>query len=350
MPDGRTAFSKTCASPRRVEPDLKAGFILSPGFSILPFAGFVDCLRHAADEADHSRQIYCRWSVIAPALEPLHSSCGLEVMPQEIFPPPGQFDYVVVVGGLLPGCLKHPPETYSYLRRCRAEGVSIVGLCTGSFIIAGAGLLDGRRCGVHFEHKHQLAELFPEVIPVSDEVYVSDGGIITCPGGTAAIDLAVTLIMEHCGKARAIKGLNSLLIDRHRATRHFLRQPHASLTNCGNWRVEEAVSFMERNLSQPFGIGELARRMGTSPRELDRAFAKHAGSKPSTIWRKMRLTHGHWLLLNTSRTITQIAHECGFADASHFCRWFKASFGETPNSFRTHRREVAKSPGRLTFS
>ena len=99
---------------------------------------------------------------------------------------------------------------------------------------------------------------------------------------------------------------------------------------------------MERNLSQPFGIGELARRMGTSRRELDRAFAKHASKKPSTVWRTMRLTHGQWLLLNTSRAITQIAHECGFADAAHFGRWFKTTYGETPNSFRTRRRELAK--------
>ncbi len=342
MPDYQALFPTARTLPDGIEPDLKVGFILSPRFSILPFAGFVDCLRHAADEADHSRQIYCRWSVIAPTLEPVRSSCGLEVMPQETFPPPGQFDYVVVVGGLLPWCLDHPPETHTYLRQCHAEGVSIVGLCTGSFILAGAGLLNGRRCSVHFEHKHQLAGLFPDVIPVSDEVYVSEDGIITCPGGTTAIDLAVALIMDHCGKARAVKGLNSLLIDRHRAGQHFPSQPHSSLTSCGNWRVEEAVSFMERNLSQPFGIGELARRMGTSRRELDRAFARHARKKPSTVWRGMRLTHGHWLLLNTSRTITQVAHECGFADAAHFGRWFKATYRETPNSFRTRRRNLAR--------
>ncbi|MBE9557639.1 MAG: helix-turn-helix domain-containing protein [Proteobacteria bacterium] len=99
---------------------------------------------------------------------------------------------------------------------------------------------------------------------------------------------------------------------------------------------------MERNLSQPFGIGELARRMGISRRELDRAFAKHAHKKPSTVWRTMRLTHGQWLLLNTSRAITQIAHECGFADAAHFGRWFKTTYGAMPNSFRTRRRELAK--------
>jgi transcriptional regulator GlxA family with amidase domain len=342
MLDHRAIFPTPRPPPDGVEPDLKVGFILSPRFSILPFAGFIDCLRHAADEADRSRQIYCRWSVIAPSLDPIRSSCGLDVVPRETFPDPGLFDYIVVVGGLLPWCLDHPPETFGYLRQCRAEGVSIVGLCTGSFIIAGAGLLGGRRCGVHFEHKHQLVELFPDVIPVSDEIYVSDGGIITCPGGTAAIDLAVALITEHCGKARAVKGLTSLLVDRHRATHHIPPRTHASLASCGNWRVEVAVSFMERNLSQPFGIGELARRMGTSQRELDRAFAKHVGKKPSLVWRTMRLAHGHWLLVNTSRTITQIAHECGFADAAHFCRWFKTTFGETPNSFRIRRREVAK--------
>ncbi len=329
-------------SPSGIEPDLKVGFILSPAFSILPLAGFVDCLRHAADVANRSRQIYCRWAFIAPDLAPIRASCGIEVMPQQLLPDPGIFDYVVMVGGLLPGCLEQPPAVFDYLRACQAKNVPIIGLCTGSFVMAKAGLLDGRRCAVHFEHRQELSDLFPEVIPISDESYVMDQGLITCPGGTAAIDLAVELVKQHCGKARAVKGLLSMLVDPHRVAHHLPHRPYEDLAGCGNWRVEQAVQIMERNLGRTFGIDVLAARLGTSIRELDRAFARHAGTAPAAFWRKMRLGHGHWLLLNTSRSVTQVAHECGFADTAHFSRWFKRTYGETPRAFRTRRYEIAK--------
>jgi transcriptional regulator GlxA family with amidase domain len=330
--------------PPHVEPDLRVGFLLAPKFSLLPFAGFIDCLRHAADEGDRSRQIFCRWSVVAPELTKVQASCGLEVMPQETFPDPAAFDYLVVVGGLLPRCLELSPESYAYLRRSNAQGIPVVGLCTGSFIMAKAGLLDSRRCAVHFEHKQQMHQLFPKVQPVFDEVYVSDQDLWTCAGGTAAIDLAVALIMQHCGKARAIKGLMSLLVDKHLPAHHLPHRPYEKHAECGDWRVEQAVLLMERNLYRPFGIEELARRLGLSLRVLDRAFARHVGERPASFWREMRLAHGHWRLVNSSRSITQIAHECGFADASHFSRCFKQTYGEPPHAFRTRRHDLLKQP------
>ena len=323
-----------------ITPDIRVGFLLSPNFTILPFASFIDCLRHAADEADRSRQIYCHWSVVGPNLDPVRASCGVEVTPQELFPDPGRFDYLVVVGGILPGCLDQPAESYDYLRRAYAAGVSLIGLCTGSFVLAQAGLLDDRICAVHPDHRREFIAAFPAVRPVTDRVYVSDQRIFTCPGGTAALDLAVTLVEEHCGKARAVKGLMSLLVDKHRAAHHLPYRPYEALTVCGNWRVEQSVHVMERNLSRPFGISELADRLGTSLRELNRAFARHAGQSPAAIWREMRLAHGHWLLLNTNRTVTQVAYECGFADTAHFSRWFRRAYGEAPKVFRQQHRAV----------
>ena len=323
-----------------VEPDLRVGFILSPRFTILPFAGFIDCLRHAADTADYGRQIYCHWKVVAPSLAPITASCGVEMRPHERFPEPSDFDHLVVVGGQLPNALEHPEETLAYLRTAYEANVSIVGLCTGSFVIAKAGLLDDRRCAVHVEHRNQLKQLFPRTRPETDQIYVNDNEVITCPGGTSAIDLAFTIIETHCGKARAIKGLISLLVDKHRTAHHMPHRPYGHLTACGNRRVEQAVELMERRFSAPYSIAELAGKLNSSERELNRAFKQHAGEPPATVWRNMRLAHGHWLLLNTTRTVTQIALECGFADGAHFCRWFKRLYKESPVAFRKRRRSV----------
>ena len=327
----------------RALPELAVGFVLSPDFTILPFAGFIDALRHAADQRDRSRQIYCRWSCVAPEIEPVRSSCGFSITPDEHLGDPSRFDYVVVVGGLLPKCLELPAATFDFLRDAVARGVTVVGLCTGSFVMAEAGLMDGRRCGVHVSHRQELVDMFPEVVPVTDETFVVDQGRVTCPGGTAAIDLATTIIAHHCGRARALKALHALLVDRHRAAHHIPRRPYEAVASCGDRRVRDAVVLMEQNIGQPFAIKELARRVGTTPRQLDRAFAVQADRAPAEFWRELRLVHGHWLLLNTERPVTRIAHECGFADCAHFTRWFKRRYGDTPRAFRADRLSRAAS-------
>src|SRR5690606_18643517 len=105
-----------------IVPDIKVGFILAPQFSLLPFAGFVDALRHAADEDDNSRQIYCTWTTIASSRSMITASCGLQVAPETTFASTRAFDYLVVVGGLVAGCLKVDDETLAYIRAAYAGG------------------------------------------------------------------------------------------------------------------------------------------------------------------------------------------------------------------------------------
>ncbi len=323
------------------EPDIRVGFVLSPSFTLLAFAGFIEALRHSADEADRSRQIYCSWTCLGASLDPIKASCGMETRPWVVYGDPADFDYIVVVGGLLTAFGEHAPETFDFIREAAARAVPLIGLCTGSFALAEAGLLDGRRCAVHFRHRQELIDLYPNVIPVSDEMYVMDHDIITCPGGTAAIDVAVELIMRHCGKARALKGLAQMVIDEHRAAHHTVRNPYDDLANCGDWRVERAIELMHQNIGEPLAIEALARKMGTTVRQLDRAFGSHARVSPSRFWREMRLQHARWRLMNSSRTVTQIAHECGFADCAHLSRWFRKSFSESPHNYRKRRRRAA---------
>lgn len=334
------AFQPPPAAPAGITPDIRVAFVLCPEFTILPFAGFIDALRHAADEADWSRQIYCSWSCLGADLEPVRSSCGIEVRPWERFGDPTSFDYVVVVGGLLSGFHRYPPEIFDYLRLAAARDVPLVGLCTGSFVLAEAGLMEGRRCAVHPRHRQDLLEHYPGVIPVSDEVYLMEESRMTCPGGTAAIDLAVELLIRHCGKARALKGLAQMVVDEHREAHHKARRIYDDIKECGDWRVKRAIELLQENLGESYPIERLANRVGTSVRQLERAFARHAKLSPASVRRALRLDHARWRLLNTQRTITQIAGECGFADSSHFSRCFRQSYGESPHSFRRHRHQV----------
>ena len=319
------------------QPDVRVAFVLSPQFTLLPFAGFIDAMRHSADDGDRSRQVFCQWECVSATLEPIKASCGVEVLPWRTFGAVSDYDYIVVVGGLLSSFDDHHPETFVFLRDAHAAGVSIVGLCTGSFVMAGAGLMDGRRCAVHVHHRRQLLDRYPNVQAVTNEMYIFDHDLITCPGGTAAIDVAVEILTKHCGRSRGMKGLAALVVDEHRAAHHVGRMPFDDLAECGDWRVETAIRLMRQNLETPQTISQLAATIGSTVRQLDRAFARHAKAPPQTIWRTMRLQHARWRLMNSTRTITQIAHECGFSDSAHFSRWFKRDFGEAPRTYRENR-------------
>ena len=96
--------------------------------------------------------------------------------------------------------------------------------------------------------------------------------------------------------------------------------------------------MLRQSLREPMPAEELANRLAASRRQLDRAFKNKTGRTPIALWREMRLEHARWRLMNSSYTVTQIAHECGFADSAHFIRWFKKQFGETPQAYRESRR------------
>lgn len=320
-----------------IEPDLRVSIILAPCFSLLPFACLVDCLRFAADTADYSRKIYCHWQVIASDLAPIQASCGVDVHPEQTLLQAGPCDYLVVIGGRLPLSMDVSDETLEFLQQEREKGCKIIGICTGSFILARAGLLNGCHCAVNDKHLLQMRRLFPEVKPTSDINFVDDDGVITCNGGTSALDLVFSLIEINCGKARAIKALSGLVLDHRRLEHYVSDRPYGHLLSCGNRRVEQAVALMETNFSKPLSIAMLAKTLNTTTRALNRAFKKHANESPSVICRNMRLAQGHWLLINTVRTITQVSLECGFSDAPHFSRLFKQTYGDSPGRIRENQ-------------
>ncbi|MEP0942801.1 MAG: GlxA family transcriptional regulator [Rhizobiaceae bacterium] len=326
----------------QIEPDVRFAFVLTPAFTILPLAGFIDAVRHSSDEADRSRQVFCHWDLLSHDLEPIASSSGLGITPWKTYRDAGEYDYIVIVGGLIDQLDEIAPETLEFLRQQYAQDVKLVGLCTGSFAIAKAGLLDHKRAAIHVHHRPEFEALFPDVVPVENELYVSDSGILTCPGGTAAIDLAVEILIERCGKSRGMKGLTALVVDEHRMAHEVGRLPFQDLEECGNWRVEQAIKLMRQKLREPDTTEHLAKMLGSTVRQLNRVFMQHAKATPQEIWRDMRLQHGRWRLMNSKRTVTQIAYECGFADSSHFSRWFKTRFGETPRQYREQRLARAR--------
>ena len=324
-----------------VEPDLIVSFVLLPEFTLLPLTNLVEVIRHAADKSDFSRQIYCRWSIVAPDLSPIRASCGFELIPQKIISPEEKLNFVIVVGGLIPHALNASTQIRKYLLMKHAQGTPLVGVDNGSVVLAQLGLLDGKECAVHFSHRSELSQRFPNVIFTAEQPFIDLGDVITCPGGAKALDLALYLVSKHCGSARAQKAVRKMMVDPERLFSTAPHMPYQDLSVCGDWRVERAIDLMEQNITNSMNIHEMANLLGTSRRDLNRAFLKFSNEGPATIFRNIRLESSHWLILNTNRTITQIAHESGFFDVAHFNRWFKNRYGAPPGEFRRRRLRLA---------
>lgn len=325
-----------------IQPDLRIGIVLVNNFTLIPVAGLVDSLRFAADESFRSHQIYCQWDWMTATGEAVTASCGLPISPTKPLGFDGTYNYLVVAGGLLEETRDPPAELLELLRRTHDANVPIIALCSGSFVLGKAGLLDGKRCAVHFTIREEFSERFPLAKPVVDKSYARDGNVITCPGGTA-IDLAADIISRHCGRIRAHKGLEYLLVEKGDgapAKKDDERRIEPNVFQSDI--VNRAVAVMYEHLDTPLSLERLAEDVGVHQRQLHRAFISTANESPGSYWRKLRLENARDMLLNTTKSVTTIAFACGFSDASHFILWFRKHYGEPPSSYRRHRQNAER--------
>lgn len=317
----------------RRELRLRVGFILANNFTLSALSLFIDTLRLAADEGDLSRRIQCDWTVMSSGTRLLRSSCGLEVRPDSGLRDPSQFDYVAVIGGVLHQGQQVDAEIEAYLRRAAAARIPLIGVCTGTFVLARAGLLTGRKCCVSWYHHQDMLREFDDVEPVSDRLFLIEGDRITSSGGAGVADLAATLVDRHVGSSAARKSLSVLLFESPR--REDTPQPLPSfMPGSASPTVRRVVSLMEQNLQEALSVRELATRVGVSVRQLSRLFVTEVGEPPAAMYRRFRLAYGRWLLEQTSRSIAEIAAMAGFADGPHFGKEFRRAFGSNPSEFR----------------
>lgn len=302
---------------------LDVGFILLPSFTMTPFAVLTDMLRLAADDGDGSRPHRARWRVVGP--QAVTSSAGVRVAPSEPLGDLARFDHVVVCGGLLNSDDGYDAAMLASLRQAH----SVIGLCTASFALAEAGLLDGRRACVSWFHHAAFRAAFPHITVSGAEIFVVDGPVVTCAGGAGAIDVGAWLIERHLGAATARKALDILLAADSRAA--DAPQPHRTARALHDPRLRTVALLVEQRLGSPPGVRQLAATVGMSSRHLARLFVSETGLTPSAFIRDAQLTQSRLLIATTQRPLSRIAIETGFADAAHFSRAFRRRFGVPPS-------------------
>ena len=319
---------------------LQVGFVLARSFTLSAFALFVDTLRLASDEADKSGRILADWKVLGSTRHLITSSCGVQVAPTSDFVDPAEFDYVAVVGGLLRNDLAVDDETLGFLKTTAKRNVPLIGICTGTFILAEAGLMREHETCVSWLHYQTFRERFPDHPVRADRLYNLDRERGSCAGGSSAADLAASIVRRDVGRAAERNALEVLQIDKARTA--FDIQPRRPLEiESGDDRLRAALILMESHRGNRIPIKRLAESVGLSRRQLERLFTDELKMSLGTVYKKIMLEKAKKLVQTTSMPLVDIALEFGFHSASTFSRNFKRNFGVPPSELRSIGSDAA---------
>lgn len=313
---------------------VQLGFVLLPQFTMAAFATFMDLLGVLGADAETSG--HCAWEVVADTLIPVRSASGIQVVPTDLLGDPLRFDELIVVGGPL-----SPPDAYSrelsaWLGQAARGGRYLAGLCNGVFALAAAGVLVGHRVCVASTHYRDFTQRFPSFAPeqvVVDRQSVSDRRRMTCAGGGAVTEMAVRILCRHLPEADVQRALRRLQIETTESSRQ-IQPPPADLPPGCPPTVQRATLLIEQYAGHALSLPTLADRVGMSPRQLQRLFGRYLQMTPQAYARRVRLRLAEWMLAHTDKSIAMIASDCGFADAAHMSRTFRAAFGVAPGLWR----------------
>ena len=328
------------AVPATQKPLIRVGFILARHFTLSAFSLFVDTLRLASDVEDRSGRVLCDWEVISATPQLIRASCGVQVAPTARLGAAERFDYIAVVGGLLDVEEPLDRETVAFIQDASQGKVTISGVCTGSFILASAGLLRNRLACVSWLHHDAFRTRFPGLAVTSQRLFAEDGRIITCAGGSAVADLAALLVKRHVGDEAEKNVLEILQVERWREGGEGQSRSPIALPTHGDPRIRAGLLFMEQNLDAKLRVEQIAQHVGISRRQLERLFHEKTGMSPGAALNQIRMNKAMFLVERTSRPLIEIALDVGFENSSHFGRKFRKSFGMTPMRLREERRRT----------
>ncbi|WP_367184142.1 GlxA family transcriptional regulator [Devosia sp.] len=305
------------------------GFMLTEQFSMIAFTAALEPLR-LANRAT-GRKLY-EWHLYSADGLTAEASNGVRVNVDKSFRDAPNMDAVVVCAGVDVQLIDHR-DLISVVRRLTKFGASPGAVCTGTYVLAQAGLLDGYRCTIHWENRPGIRADFPD-LDIGEELFEIDRDRFTCAGGVAAADMMLSLIKRDHGEAVSSAVTDQLIHHRIREASERQRMDMRTRLGVADPKLLRIISLMERSIERPLTIAEFARGVALSPRQLERLFLKHLGTSPNRHYIKIRLDHASHLLRQTRMPILDVAMASGFSSASYFSQSYLDHFGHSPSSER----------------
>ncbi len=308
-----------------VGPTKRFVFVLLERFSMLSFASAVECLRIANRMS--GRELYS-WSLLAEGGETVTCSAGTTFQLDGDLSELQRDDTILLCAGIdVQGATSK--KLLSWLRREARKGLKVGGLCTASYALAKAGLLDGKRATIHWENADSFSEEFEEV-ELTKSVFVIDGNRLSTAGGTSSIDLMLKLIANDYGEELANAVADQLIYSSIRTDQDTQRLSIPTRIGVRHPKLSMVIQMMESNIEEPISPSILAQDVGMSTRQLERLFRRYLNRSPKRYYMELRLQKARNLLMQTDMSVINVALACGFASPSHFSKCYRAHYDTTP--------------------
>lgn len=310
-------------------------FILYPGFAATDAVGPADVFANA--NAISGKRLY-ELEYRGPIRNPTATN-GMVLTCQPLGRPVAGLDML-----FLPGAERDPllqamarPQLMSFLRTQAGLSRRVCSVCSGAFLLAEAGLLDGRRVTTHWRGLEHLRKRYPKLTAEPDVLYVEDGPIWTSAGVTAGIDLALALLERDHGRSLAMAVAREMVL--------FLVRPGGQAQfsapldlqqRCGGSPLAELPGWLETRLEQSVAVAEMAEAMAMSERNFHRRCLTTFGTTPNGLLQRLRLERARALLQDPDLSLKSVASQSGLHDVSALCKLFRQQFGVTPGAYRDH--------------
>jgi transcriptional regulator GlxA family with amidase domain len=277
-----------------------------------------------------------RVEVVAPDPEPFFMSNGMQVVPAAAMGDlRGPIDTLIIAGGEGTRRAATDERVIRWVRSAAKRSRRVTSVCTGAFVLAQAGLLDGRRATTHWQWCDALAQMFPAIEVERDAIFVADGSIYTSAGVTAGMDLALALVEEDLGPQAARDVAQQLVV--------FLRRPggqsqfssQLAALPAGHAPLRELQAWIPANVGADLSVPALAERVVMSPRNFARTFRRQTGMTPAAYVESVRVEQARIGLESSDAPVDQIASQCGFGTVETMRRAFHRRLGVGPAAYRS---------------
>lgn len=303
----------------------RIGFAVMPGFQMMYFAALsvFEFANLCVSEPVYEIEVLSEHGGQVP------SSTGLMVETRPFDSP--AFDTFLISGNLQ--IADASPGLIDFVRRAKEQSRRIASICTGAFVLAQAGLLDGRRATTHWTEARELQRRHPKVKMEEDRIFIIDGSVWTSAGMSAGIDLALGMVEKDFG-AELARAVAQKLVLYHRRAGGQSQHSELLKLNPKSDRIQAALAYARQNLKAELSVKELAEAARLSPRQFSRAFRTETGQSPAKAVENLRLEAARLMMEQGRHPIDVVASETGFADRERMRRAFLRAFGQPPQAVR----------------
>ena len=310
------------------------GVLIFPDFQLMDAAGPISVFEIARAYA--KRELPIRAIAAKPGA--VRSTSGVEMLAHK-FGSPGAITTLLVAGGRGVETAARDKCTVRFVQAVAKRGVRVASVCSGTFVLAEAGLLDGKRATTHWNRTRQFLATYPKVKLEPDQIFVRDGQVWSSAGITAGIDLALAMVAEDYGDTVVERTARQLVLYHRRSGGQSQFSSLLEL-KAPTGRFGSLLTWARENLDRRLTVEDLAERAGMSARHFTRAFIAETGATPSKAIERLRIEVARSRVQSSSEAIERVAETTGFRDPERMRRAFIRAFGQPPQSLRRAARSA----------